>query len=97
MQSRSKYMIFRYAPLLLCLVISVVGCSRSGKPFPHTERKPVTDVYHGVTVTDDYRWLDDIRDPAVRQWVDEQNAYCSAYFNSMSSLRSIQNRLKELY
>src|SRR4030088_222024 len=27
--------------------------------YPATPKRPVTDTYHGVTVVDDYRWLED--------------------------------------
>ncbi|MEI9897353.1 MAG: hypothetical protein WDN28_26720 [Chthoniobacter sp.] len=40
---------------------------------PPTEKKPVTDEYHGVKVVDDYRWLEDAGTPAVKAWTDAQN------------------------
>jgi prolyl oligopeptidase len=36
---------------------------------PATPKRPVTDVYHGVRVTDDYRWLENASDPQVLEWV----------------------------
>ena len=43
-----------------------------------TPKKPVTNVYHGVSVADDYQWLENFEDPAVRKWNDEQNAAARA-------------------
>ncbi|HEV7395353.1 MAG TPA: prolyl oligopeptidase family serine peptidase, partial [Pyrinomonadaceae bacterium] len=43
--------------------------------FPPTPKKAVSDEYHGVKVSEDYRWLEDIYDPAVRRWIDEQNQF----------------------
>jgi len=34
---------------------------------PNTPKRPVTDQYHGVTVTDEYRWLENWNDPEVKQ------------------------------
>ena len=34
---------------------------------PVTPKHPVTDEYHGVAVTDDYRWLENWDDPTVKQ------------------------------
>jgi len=42
---------------------------------PALPKRPVQDVYHGVTVVDDYRWLENFADPAVKQWVAAENAY----------------------
>jgi prolyl oligopeptidase len=35
----------------------------------------VKDVYHGITVIDDYRWLENFSDPEVKQWVAAENGY----------------------
>src|SRR6516162_8978405 len=52
---------------------------------PKTPKKPVTDVYHGVKVTDPYRWLEDAKDPAVRKWTAAQNRYTRAYFKRLDT------------
>jgi len=61
-----------------------------------TPKKPVTDVYHGVQVVDDYRWLADIGDPAVRAWSDAQNRYARAYLDALPLRREIYERLKQV-
>ena len=33
-----------------------------------TAKKPVTVTYDKVKVTDDYRWLENFDDPAVKEW-----------------------------
>jgi prolyl oligopeptidase len=38
-----------------------------------TEKRPVTDSYHGIKVIDDYRWLENWDDPAVKQWSGAEN------------------------
>jgi prolyl oligopeptidase len=43
-------------------------------PYPPAPRQPVIDIYHGISVTDDYRWLEDTGAPAVRTWIAQQNA-----------------------
>ena len=41
---------------------------------PVADKRPVTDSYHGIKVVDDYRWLEDWDDPAVKQWSATQNS-----------------------
>jgi prolyl oligopeptidase len=63
---------------------------------PPTPKHPVTDVYHGVRVVDDYRWLENGNDPAVRQWIDEQNRSTRAFFDHLPDLEKIRGRVREL-
>ena len=37
-------------------------------------RVPVTTTYHGVDVTEDYRWLEDSTSPETQQWTQAQQA-----------------------
>jgi prolyl oligopeptidase len=63
---------------------------------PATARKPVSDVYHGVTVTEDYRWLENASDPAVQKWTAEQNRLTRAVLDKNPDLPALRRRLKEL-
>ena len=63
---------------------------------PATPRKPVTDVYQGVAVTDDYRWLENYSDPAVRDWSDAQNRYARKYLE-LPVRGALYEELKQLY
>ncbi len=63
---------------------------------PETPKIPVTDTYHGVKVTEDYRWLEKTDDPAVRKWIDAQNRVTRATLDECKALPMIRKRLKEL-
>ncbi|MBZ5584452.1 MAG: prolyl oligopeptidase family serine peptidase [Acidobacteriia bacterium] len=63
---------------------------------PATVKKPVTDDYSGVKVTDDYRWLEDWSDPAVRQWSDAQNQYARAYLDALPTRKSVYAELERI-
>ena len=62
-------------------------------PPPATERKPVTDVYHGVSVSDDYRWLEAGDDAAVRAWTATQNAYSRRLLDALPGREAIGARI----
>lgn len=64
---------------------------------PATPKLPVTDVYHGVQVTDDYRWLENYSDPAVRAWSDAQNRYARKYLDALALRATLFDELKRLY
>jgi prolyl oligopeptidase len=64
---------------------------------PATPKKPVTDAYPGVSVTDDYRWLENYSDPAVRSWSEAQNQYTRKYLDSLPLRATLSDELKRLY
>src|SRR5260221_481272 len=42
------------------------------EPAPEAKKQPVKDSYYGVTVQDDYRWLEDLKSPEVKAWAEKQ-------------------------
>jgi prolyl oligopeptidase len=83
-------------PSLLGLVIGAVAQKTSIPAAPSTPKHPISDAYHGVEVIDDYRWLEDWNNPAVRQWSDAQNQRTRAYLDSLPSRPAIRARVEEL-
>jgi prolyl oligopeptidase len=65
-------------------------------PPPPTPVDPVTEVQHGVSVTDPYRWLEDQDSPQTRQWLEEQTAYTRAYLDAIPDRERIRKRVEEL-
>jgi prolyl oligopeptidase len=63
---------------------------------PRTMIRPVTDVIHGIEVTDPYRWLEDQNSPETRAWIEAQRAHTRAYFASLPMRDVIQQRVSEL-
>lgn len=63
---------------------------------PATPKRPVTEVYHGMKVVDDYRWLEDFHDPDVRAWADAENRYARAYLDALPARAALYEQLKRL-
>jgi prolyl oligopeptidase len=63
---------------------------------PPTPVEPVTEILHGIEVTDPYRWLEDQNSPRTRKWLDEQAAYTRAYFEAIPEREVIRRRVREL-
>ena len=64
---------------------------------PPTEKKPVTDEYHGVKVVDDYRWLEESGAPPVEAWTAAQNAFSRAWLDSRKARAELESKLTALY
>ena len=73
--------------------------TEAGLNYPETRRVDVVDEQFGVKVADPYRWLEaDVRqDPAVRAWVDAQNAVTNAYLATLPGREAFKARMRELY
>ena len=67
--------------------------------YPETKRVDQVDDYHGVEVSDPYRWLeDDVREnPEVAAWIDAQNEVSSAYLAALPGRDAIEARLTVLW
>ncbi len=61
-----------------------------------TPVRPVVDVYHGDTVTDDYRWLENGGDPEVQAWSEAQNLRSRAFLDAIPGRPEIARRITEL-
>ena len=86
-----------YAFIFACLLTFSAFAQSPALPAPpDTPKKPVTDEYFGVKVTDDYRWLENWDDPAVKQWSAAENARTREYFDHLTSRPAIKDRLKQL-
>jgi prolyl oligopeptidase len=66
------------------------------EPPPFTPVEPITEVLHGVEITDPYRWLEDQNSPRTRKWIEEQTAYTRAYLDAIPGRDRIRNRVEEL-
>src|SRR6516165_11443504 len=81
--------------VILLTGIAVAQSPSIPKP-PETGKRPVTDEYHGVKVTDDYRWLEDSSDPETKRWSAAESAYARAYLDQLPARTAIKERFKQL-
>ncbi len=67
---------------------------------PPTEVRPVTDVLHGESIVDPYRWLEgDAKGavtPEVTAWTDAQLAYTREILDNLPGRKTVETRLREL-
>ena len=65
--------------------------------YPETPRSPVTDEYHGIPVEDPYRWLEDSKDQAVREWTEAQNRLMRGMLDAVPQRSTFYEQFKKLY
>ena len=64
--------------------------------YPPTRRVTQSDDYHGTSVPDPYRWLEDDMAPEVEDWVKAQNQVTNQYLSGIPYRQKIGSRLSEL-
>ena len=63
---------------------------------PKAAEKPVIDMYHGIKVLDNYRWLEDGKSPETQNWVKQEMAYTRGILDQLAGREGIRKRLTEL-
>ena len=61
-----------------------------------TERVPITTTYHGVDVTEDYRWLEDAGSEETQAWTKAQHERTAAYLSALPGYDEIRRRIEEI-
>ncbi len=56
---------------------------------PATAREPVTNTYFGMKVVDNYRWLENLKDPKVLSWLKAQANYTNDWLDKISGRDSL--------
>jgi len=65
--------------------------------YPNTRTVDQVDTYHGVSVADPYRWLEDDKSPETAEWVKAQNEVTFEYLRSIPEREQFRSRLTSLW
>ena len=76
-----------------------LSCNESHKKntYPETKKIPVTDIYFDLSVTDDYRWLEDDKSDDTKKWVINQNNTTFKYLDEIPFRNDLKLRLEQLW
>lgn len=82
-------------PALVCALASALGPAARAAP-PVAAVKPVTDTYFGTTVTDPYRYMEDLSLPEVQQWAKAQSDATRAALDAIPARATLLKRIEQL-
>ena len=80
---------------LAALALPVVAAAQI--TYPETRKVDQADVYHGTTIRDVYRWLEDPDSPETRAWVEAQNKVTFGYLAQIPEREEIRLRLTKAW
>src|SRR5215204_6318316 len=82
-----------------CLALSIflVQQGVAQIQYPLTRKVDTVDNYHGTSVADPYRWLEDDNSDETKAWVKAQNAVTQNYLSQIPYRDKVRKRLQELW
>ena len=92
-----RYTLRSSLPLLAIIAATLGAQTRSPLPYPSPARGTQVDVYHGVSIADPYRWLEDTDAPATKAWIEAENKLSDSFLASIPERPAIKNRLMQIW
>lgn len=80
------------------LILTVLTLSVNAQlSYPSTKKISHTDDYHGTSVEDPYRWLENDTSQETKEWVIAENKVTAAFLQQIPFREKMKNRIAELY
>jgi len=83
----------------ITLVAGTVGAQTQNAPlsYPAAARGTQVDIYHGVSIADPFRWLEDTDSPATKAWVEAENQLTDSFLAKIPERAAIKDRLTQVW
>ena len=84
---------------LLLVVAGTLSAQTANAPlsYPAAARGTQVDDYHGTSIADPYRWLEDVDAPATKTWVEAENNLTDSFLATIPERSAIKTRLMALW
>jgi prolyl oligopeptidase len=88
--------------IAITAIIGLNSCGRENAPsqqfnYPFTAEKTDFSVFHGDTVFNPYKWLDDDTAAEVKQWVKAQNEVTFGFLKNIPERKEIETELSKMW
>jgi len=83
--------------IFLFIICMLIGETAVGQlKYPETKKIRHSDDYFGVSIKDDYQWMEDQTNPDLKDFISAQNKVTREYLDKIPYLEKIRNRLTEI-
>ena len=79
----------------ICIPALFFSCDVAIK-YPETKKVSHSDFYHGIEISDPYRWLEDDMSDETGEWVKNQNKVTSRFLQKIGFRKKLERRIKKL-
>lgn len=80
---------------LIVIVLSLFFTNIYSQNTVPTKKTPAPYTKHGVTIADDYSWLENLKSPETSQWVEEENKITSAHLEEVKKQYNVEKKIIE--
>lgn len=81
----------------IVLFSNLLSAQTNSPVYPNTKKTDQKDNYHGIVISDPYRWLEDDTASQVLEWVEAENTVTDQYISQIPFISKIKDRLEKLY
>src|SRR5438105_2855134 len=100
--ARIVYNLMKRTKISLVVCLGLVGsqwavaASPKLEPAPEAKKQPVKDSYYGITISDDYRWFEDLKSPEVQVWAQKQTQRAEKFLGALPGRAAIAHEVRKL-
>ena len=84
------------AVTLAATLLAANGAAQAADGPPVAPVRPVTDTYFGTPVVDNYRYMENLKDPEVQSWMKGQAAYTRKVLDAIPGRASLAHSIESL-
>src|SRR5271156_2075539 len=77
-------------------MLAANGAAQAADAPPVAPVRPVTDTYFGTPVVDNYRYMENLKDPEVQGWMKGQAAYTRKVLDAIPGRESLAHSIESL-
>lgn len=83
--------------LVFCAFLAAQVPAQTKFEYPKPRRGDQVDDYHGTSVADPYRWMEQTDSDETRAWIDAENKLTNSYLSTIPQREKLKTRLTELW
>jgi prolyl oligopeptidase len=80
-----------------CAVLASTSLAQGKYEYPKPARGNQVDDYHGVKVSDPYRWMEETDSADTKAWIEAENKLTGSYLATIPEREKIKSRLTEIW
>ncbi|MAJ43587.1 MAG: S9 family peptidase [Candidatus Marinimicrobia bacterium] len=80
---------------LIIFSIIFMACMKTNK-YPNPKRDNKFDNYHGIEVHDPYRWMENLNDPKLKNWIETENELTKSVLDTIPEKEFFKDSIEEL-